>query len=75
MRPPENTQIFREHVATQRQMQGQPGEVLERLLRESEALRRCSEALAAEVEALRAQSSAKNGRPTGRWKKPRLRGK
>jgi hypothetical protein len=52
-----------------------PSEALERLLRESEALRRRSEQLAADVEALRAQVIAKDGRPPERRKKPRLKGK
>jgi len=54
-------------------------EALDRLLRESEALRRRSEALAAEVETLR-DLVAKDGHPPQRnpperRKKPRLRGK
>jgi hypothetical protein len=50
-----------------------PGEVVDRLLAESEALRRRSEALAAEVVKLR---EALNGNAPGeRRKKPRLKGK
>ncbi len=52
-----------------------PEAALERLLKESEALRWRSEELDAEVKALRERVAGLNGQPQEPRKKPRLRGK